>query len=168
MQLLASLLLPNYNVSSAEIIFPGTDLSEQISTAGAEASGTGNMKACMNGGVIVGTMDGANVEIYNHVGEENIFIFGADTNTVTEVREQYSQGRRLQISTSLNEVLDCIESGFFGGLDDYNTHFKPLVDMIRAGNDWYLVSVDFESYNECYQTQIVPLFRDKKTWGRWH
>ncbi|EFO61837.1 Glycogen phosphorylase [Giardia lamblia P15] len=158
--------LPNYNVSSAEIIFPGTDLSEQISTAGAEASGTGNMKACMNGGVIVGTMDGANVEIYNHVGEENIFIFGADTNTVTEVREQYSQGRRLQISTSLNEVLDCIESGFFGGLDDYNTHFKPLVDMIRAGNDWYLVSVDFESYNECYQTQIVPLFRDKKTWGK--
>ncbi|TNJ26324.1 Glycogen phosphorylase [Giardia muris] len=158
--------LPNYNVSSAEIIFPGTEVSEQISTAGAEASGTGNMKACMNGAVICGTMDGANVEIYEHVGSDNIFIFGADTEAVEQIRGEFCNGRRLQLCGDLVDVLNCIESGLFGGMDDYNQHFKALVDMIRAGNDWYLVGADFEQYCDCYLNQLIPLYKRRLDWGR--
>ena len=144
--------IPNYNVSSAEIIFPATDLSEQISTAGMEASGTGNMKACMNGGIIIGTLDGANVEIQEHVGEDNIFIFGALTEQVNLVRDKFRQGFQLQLPDSMKQALDAIQSGMFG----YKEFFQPLVDNLMRGNDYYCVCVDFDDYNQTYLEDVIP------------
>ena len=155
--------LPNYNVSLAEQIIPAADLSEQISTAGMEASGTGNMKFGLNGALTIGTLDGANVEMKEHVGDENIFIFGL---TAEEVEARRAQGidARETISKSavLAEVLDAIGSGVFSpGEPD---RYKPLVDALTY-HDYFMVMADFESY---YSTQraVFRKWRDRSAWGR--
>eukprot|EP00767_Chilomastix_cuspidata_P005609 gnl/Chilomastix_cuspidata/585.p2 GENE.gnl/Chilomastix_cuspidata/585~~gnl/Chilomastix_cuspidata/585.p2 ORF type:complete len:868 (+),score=482.94 gnl/Chilomastix_cuspidata/585:42-2645(+) len=157
--LLKCVFIPNYCVSNAEIIIPATDVSEQISTAGHEASGTGNMKAVMNGGIIIGTLDGANIEIMEEVGEKQIFVFGATADDVANVREILRSGQHVMISDELREVVAAIRSGMFG---DYEL-YRGLIDPIAAGNDYYLICYDFDSYIAC-RNFMCEQYRDK---GRW-
>ncbi|CAL6058899.1 Glycogen_phosphorylase [Hexamita inflata] len=153
--------IPNYNVSSAEIIFPATEISEQISTAGMEASGTGNMKACMNGALIIGTLDGANVEIQEQVGDDNIFIFGALTEQVNMIRQKFRAGQQLQLPKQMKDALEAIKSGMFGNVD----YFAPLVNGLMSGNDYYCCVVDFEEYNQVYIEDVLPTYRDRAMWA---
>jgi starch phosphorylase len=153
--LLKVVFLPNYNVSLAELIVPAADLSEQISTAGMEASGTGNMKFALNGALTIGTLDGANVEIKEHVGDENIFIFGLTTPEVEEHRRQGWRGETaVARSRRLEEALEQIEKGVFS--PDDPDRYKDLVAGLR-GDDWFMVAADFDSY---YATQ-------READGRW-
>ncbi|TBW33712.1 glycogen/starch/alpha-glucan phosphorylase [Siculibacillus lacustris] len=153
--------LPNYNVSLAEQIIPAADLSEQISTAGMEASGTGNMKFGLNGALTIGTLDGANVEMKEHVGDDNIFIFGLTTEEVAKHRAFGIDSREtIAKSAILAEVLDAIGSGVFSpGEPD---RYKPLVDALTY-HDYFMVTADFESY---YATQraVFRKWRDKAAW----
>ncbi|ODV85919.1 glycosyltransferase family 35 protein [[Candida] arabinofermentans NRRL YB-2248] len=156
--LLKVVFIPDYNVSKAEIICPASDISEHISTAGTEASGTSNMKFVLNGGLIIGTVDGANVEITREVGEDNIFLFGNLAEDVEELRHEHQMGR-IAIPDSLNSVFESLESGLFGPYDEY----KSLVDNIKYHGDHYLVSDDFESYLEAQKT-IDLEFVDRENW----
>jgi glycogen phosphorylase len=160
--LLKVVFLPNYNVSSAQIIIPASELSQHISTAGTEASGTSNMKFVMNGGLIIGTMDGANVEIAQEIGEENMFIFGKNVPEVTQARkEMYEEGRRDYVGSRLGRVYETIKCGTFGG----NTQaFINLIDSLINGGDHYLVSHDFYSYLEA-QAKVDLTYRDQKKWN---
>ncbi len=161
--LLKVVFLPNYNVSLAERIIPAADLSEQISTAGMEASGTGNMKFGLNGALTIGTLDGANVEMKEHVGDDNIFIFGLTAEEVEARRAQGIDSREtLAKSSILSEVLESIGSGVFSpGEPD---RYKPLVDALTY-HDYFMVTADFESY---YATQraVFRKWRDKAAWRR--
>jgi len=144
--LLKVVFLPNYCVSLAQIIIPASELSQHISTAGTEASGTSNMKFVMNGCLIIGTMDGANVEIAEEIGEENMFIFGMDIPGVNKARkEMYEDGRRDYIGSRLSKVYEKIKSGDFGG---DKQAFINLINNLIEGKDHYLVSHDFYSYME--------------------
>ncbi len=155
--------LPNYRVSLAEKIIPAADLSEQISTAGMEASGTGNMKLTMNGALTIGTLDGANVEIREDVGPENFFLFGLTTPEVLERRGSGVPGRAAYEATpELREVIDLIASGFFFPED--KGLFQPLIDAL-LGRDEYLVTTDFAAYSEC-QRQVSTAFLDVDGWTR--
>ncbi|KAH3665908.1 hypothetical protein OGAPHI_004097 [Ogataea philodendri] len=158
--LLKVVFIPDYNVSKAEIICPASDISEHISTAGTEASGTSNMKFVLNGGLIIGTVDGANVEITREIGEDQIFLFGNLSEDVDELRHEHQMGR-LDIPDALNQVFDALQSGLFGIYDEY----KSLVDNIKYHGDYYLVSDDFESYLEA-QSTIDQEYRDKDNWVR--
>jgi len=153
--------IPNYNVSLAETIVPATDLSEQISTAGMEASGTGNMKFALNGALTIGTLDGANVEIRDHVGADNIFIFGL---TAAEVearrRDGYNPREAIEASTDLRGVLDSLASGIFSP-DDAN-RYRPIVDSLQDG-DWFMVAADFDAYAKA-QRRAAELWRKPKDW----
>ncbi len=161
--LLKIVFLPNYNVSLAEIIVPAADLSEQISTAGMEASGTGNMKFALNGALTIGTLDGANVEIKEHVGDDNIFIFGLSTAEVAERREGGWRGQNaIDQSRRLKEVLDQIEDGVFSP-DDRN-RYKDLVAALR-GSDYFMVAADFDSYFDA-QRAVGRHWRDRSAWWR--
>ncbi|WP_084327114.1 glycogen/starch/alpha-glucan phosphorylase [Salinarimonas rosea] len=152
--------LPNYNVSLAEAIIPAADLSEQISTAGMEASGTGNMKLALNGALTIGTLDGANVEIREHVGEENIVIFGL---TAEEVGAKRKAGLSPdQRSARLARVLYEIETGVFSPEDP--TRFDPIVEALDR-NDHFLVGPDFDAYWEA-QREVDGLWADQPTWWR--
>lgn len=157
---LKCVFVPNYCVSNAELIFPATDVSEQISTAGHEASGTGCMKAVMNGGVIIGTLDGANVEIAEEVGDDNIFIFGATTPEVNEMRAIFRNGDSLEVSENLRSVISTIRSGIFGD----PSYFAPLVDDVAAGHDYYLICLDFDSYVECRE-YMESKYKDRLGWA---
>jgi starch phosphorylase len=161
--LLKVVFLPNYNVSLAEKIIPAVDLSEQISTAGMEASGTGNMKMALNGALTVGTLDGANVELRDLVGEENIFIFGL---TAAEVETSRGKGidstARIAATPVLHEALDEIASGVFSP-DDPN-RFRGLVDAVTH-HDYFMVASDFASYWAA-QTKVDEMWRDQKRWRR--
>ncbi len=155
--------LPNYNVSMAEIIMPGADLSEQISTAGTEASGTGNMKFSLSGALTIGTLDGANVEILEEVGEENIFIFGM---TAQEAEyEKIHISRPPQMVCDENEVVDAVmeslRDGSFSRGD--KTMFKALIDSLMSPHDPYLLLRDFESYLDC-QRKVDAVYRDQGLW----
>jgi starch phosphorylase len=155
--------LPNYRVSLAEKIIPAADLSEQISTAGMEASGTGNMKLAMNGALTIGTLDGANIEIRDAVGAENFFLFGLTTPEVAERKRAGIPGRAgYEQHPELREVIDLVASGFFFPED--RELFRPLVDSLM-GRDDYLVMTDFAAYADC-QRQVSDAFRDEPTWTR--
>ncbi|WP_372617419.1 glycogen/starch/alpha-glucan phosphorylase [Falsiroseomonas sp.] len=157
------MFLPNYNVSLAELIVPAADLSEQISTAGMEASGTGNMKFALNGALTIGTLDGANVEIKQHVGDENIFIFGLTTDQVEENRRKGWRGEvAIERSRRLEEALEQVEKGVFSP-DDCD-RYRDLVAGLRAA-DWFMVAADFDSYYET-QRQVEERWRDPAGWGR--
>ncbi len=155
--------LPNYRVSLAERIIPAADLSEQISTAGMEASGTGNMKLAMNGALTVGTLDGANIEIREAVGEENFFLFGLTAAEVEERRRARLMGRRaLETHPLLAEALELVNEGFF--CPEEPDIFKPLVDDL-LGFDQYMVLTDFAAY-EKVQADVDRAFRHKDEWTR--
>ena len=161
-ELLKVVFVPNYCVSNAEIIIPGTDLSEQISLAGTEASGTGNMKFALNGALTIGTLDGANVEIGERVGMENIFIFGMQTPEVEDLRQRgYVPWERYQGDGELARCLDMIAHGYFSGGD--RELFKPVVDGL-LGVDRYMVLADYRAYVDC-QERVARLFSDPDAWA---
>ncbi|TKB28656.1 glycogen/starch/alpha-glucan phosphorylase [Desulfopila sp. IMCC35006] len=157
--------LPNYNVSQAEIIMPAADLSEQISTAGTEASGTGNMKFSLNGALTIGTLDGANIEIREEVGEENIFIFGMTAEEAEFERKNVSctPWQVCQRNDSIKNVIESIENGSFSNGD--KELFKPLVDSLMDKHDPYLLLLDFEAYIAC-QNKVSDAFLDAEAWAR--
>ena len=159
--LLKVFFIPDYNVSKAEIITPASDLSEHISTAGTEASGTSNMKFVMNGGLIIGTVDGANVEITREIGEDNIFLFGNLAENVDELRYKH-QFHASEIPAQLAKVLNAVENGAFSPQN--HTEFKPLIDSIKYHGDNYLVSDDFESYIATQELVDHVYHGDKKEW----
>jgi starch phosphorylase len=156
--------MPNYSVSLAEMIIPAADLSEQISTAGTEASGTGNMKLSLNGALTIGTLDGANIEIMEQVGEENIFIFGATTPQVTDIRAHGYQPRQLyETNPELKQVLDQIRDGVFS--KDEPGRFQQLFDLLVNFGDHYLLLADFASYMEAHD-RVDELYRQPEEWTR--
>ncbi|MFX4221336.1 MAG: glycogen/starch/alpha-glucan phosphorylase [Thalassobaculum sp.] len=160
---LAIVYPPNYNVSMAEVLIPAADLSEQISTAGMEASGTGNMKFAMNGALTIGTLDGANVEIRERVGDDNIFIFGKTADEVSATREQgYDPSAAIAASPRLSEVVDQIESGMFS--PDDRDRYRALVDNLR-GHDWFMVCADFDAYYAA-QREVDAAWAQKDAWAR--
>ncbi len=155
--------LPNFSVTNGQQIYPAADLSEQISTAGKEASGTGNMKFCMNGALTIGTLDGANIEIREEVGADNFFLFGLDAAQVyaTKAAGYHPMGHYEQ-NAELRAVIDLIRSGLFSRGD--TTLFAPLIDGLLY-HDPYLVLADFQSYLEC-QDRVEGAFRDTEHWTR--
>jgi glycogen phosphorylase len=156
--------LPNYSVSAAEIIIPAADLSEQISTAGMEASGTGNMKFAMNGALTIGTLDGANIEIRDAVGEENIFIFGLTADEVAARRGHgYYPIELARNNAELGEVLRQVRDGFFspGEL----RRFAPVVDALIEDGEHFLCLADYEHYVDT-QEQVDEAYRDAESWTR--
>jgi len=156
--------IPNYSVSAAEIIIPGSDLSEQISTAGMEASGTGNMKLALNGALTIGTLDGANVEILREVGEENIFIFGLTADEVKKKKQENFNPRNIyQNNIEIKEVLDQIRNGFFS--PEAPELFQPITDYFFKQNDPYLVLADLESYIQCHE-KAAKEYQDVDLWTR--
>lgn len=161
--LLKVVFLPNYCVSLAEKIFPGSELSEQISTAGTEASGTGNMKFALNGALTIGTLDGANIEILEEVGPENIFIFGMTTEEVQARRQgNYQPMDFYENNPDLRRVIDMITTGMFS--HGNRELFKPLVDTL-LGADYYMLLADFASYVEC-QESVSRAYLDQDAWNR--
>jgi starch phosphorylase len=163
-KLLKVVFLPNYSVSLAEVIIPAADLSEQISTAGTEASGTGNMKLAINGALTIGTLDGANVEMREAVGADNFFIFGNTTREVADIRASGYQPREFyEGNAELQRVLDSIQVGLFshGEPDRYQQIFDALVNW----GDHYLLLADYASYLEA-QDRVDALYRDPDAWTR--
>lgn len=162
-QLSRVVFLPDFNVSTAQYIYPAADLSEQISTAGKEASGTGNMKFMMNGALTIGTFDGANVEIREAVGPENFFLFGM---TAAEVERRLDDGYRprdvYRENPELREVLDLVRDGFFS--NGNGAVFRPLIDHWLQ-SDPYLALADYSSYTNCQQ-QVEAAYRDTERWTR--
>ncbi len=155
--------IPNYGVSVAETIMPGADLSEQISTAGTEASGTGNMKLALNGALTIGTDDGANIEIRQNVGDDNIFIFGKLAHEVAAMRAAGYQPLRLYESNAqLKAVLDSIAAGAFS--PDEPARYRPLIDSLLWGGDHYLLLADYDGYLAA-QTRVDALYRDPDAWS---
>jgi starch phosphorylase len=155
--LLKVAFIPDYNVSVAEAIIPGTELSQQISTAGTEASGTGNMKFAMNGALIIGTMDGANIEIAQEIGEENMFIFGARAEEVPRLRRERAG---MTLDPRFTNVVNMIRKGEFGWQD----YFAPLADSITY-SDYYLLAVDFAAYLDA-QAAVDGKYKDTDAWTR--
>ncbi|KAI8074354.1 glycosyl transferase [Gilbertella persicaria] len=152
--------IPDYNVSLAEIIIPASDISQHISTAGTEASGTSNMKFVLNGGLILGTVDGANIEIGEQIGKENIFFFGALADEVEDLRHN-QRYHGVLMDPSLQVVIDAIQNGEFGD----PSVFGPLINTLTYGGDYYLISVDFKSYLQKH-TEVDEVYRDRATWTK--
>jgi starch phosphorylase len=156
--------VPNYGVSVAETIMPAADLSEQISTAGTEASGTGNMKLALNGALTIGTDDGANIEIRQQVGDDNIFIFGLRADEVAAQRAAgYHPLRLYEENPRLKGVLDAVAGGQFS--PDEPSRYRALVDSLLWGGDHYMLLADFDSYLAA-QARVDALFRDREAWAR--
>ena len=152
---------PDFNVTNAQLIYPAADLSEQISTAGKEASGTGNMKFSMNGALTIGTLDGANIEIRDEVGQENFFLFGLTAGEVIELKSRgYNPRDWYEGNPRLRQVIDQIASGAFSGGD--RSLFQPLVDQLLR-HDEYLALADYQAYVDC-QDRVAELFRNRKKW----
>lgn len=152
------IFLEDYNVSKAEIIIPASDISEHISTAGTEASGTSNMKFVLNGGLIIGTCDGANIEITREIGEQNIFLFGNLAEDVEDLRHAHFYSE-FHLNQDLAAVFDAIRNGTFGDAES----FSSLVNSITEHGDFYLVSDDFQSYIET-QALIDEAYKNQEEW----
>ena len=153
---------PNYNVSLAEMLIPAADLSEQISTAGKEASGTGNMKFALNGAVTIGTLDGANVEIRDYVGDDNIYIFGMTTDEVQSARNGYVTQAIIDRSPILSEVIEQIRSGFYSP-GESTRHWPVLEKLLR--DDYFMVAADFDAYWGA-QRKVDSGFASQDAWAR--
>lgn len=159
--LLKVVFVPNYNVSLAEIMVPAADLSEQISTAGMEASGTGNMKFALNGALTIGTLDGANVEMRDHVGAENIVIFGMTADEVAKARAEGHNPRAIiEQSAELSQALSSIASGVFS--PDDRSRFSGLIDGLY-NSDWFMVAADFDAYANA-QREVDTIWSDPDSW----
>ncbi|MGA1657251.1 MAG: glycogen/starch/alpha-glucan phosphorylase [Methylophilaceae bacterium] len=155
---------PNYDVSAAELLFPASDLSEQISTAGTEASGTGNMKMALNGALTIGTLDGANVEIMQEVGDENIFIFGLKADEVSVTKSNgYNPWDYYNSNPELKETLDMITSGYFS--IEEPGRYQAIFDNLLNKGDQYLLLADYASYIQT-QEHVSGLYKDKEEWSR--
>ncbi len=155
--------LPNFNVSVAQKIYPAADISEQISMAGKEASGTGNMKFALNGALTVGTLDGANIEIRERVGPENFFLFGLTADEVFALKDQgYNPQDYYNQNPQLQQIIDQIASGYFSNGD--TELFKPIVDHLLY-HDPFLLLADYQSYVDCYD-KAVEAYRDQEQWTR--
>ncbi|CAK0773817.1 Glycogen phosphorylase [Gammaproteobacteria bacterium] len=161
--LLRVAFLPDYRVSAMEVICPGTDLSEQISTAGKEASGTGNMKFMMNGAVTIGTLDGANIEIREAVGADNFFLFGLTAEEVEVQRRAYDPNAIIAADEDLLRVMRLLESGHFNQFDP--GIFQGIVDSLRSPHDPWMTIADFRSFVEA-QRCAAATYRDQETWTR--
>ncbi|MFH2129460.1 MAG: glycogen/starch/alpha-glucan phosphorylase, partial [bacterium] len=160
--LLKVVFIPNYGVATAEKIIPGADLSEQISTAGMEASGTGNMKFALNGALTIGTLDGANIEILNEVGKENIFIFGNSAEQLVEIKQQgYNPKAIYDNDQELQRALDQIKTGYFS--PSQLTLFEPITNSLLNAADPFFVLADYRSYIECHK-RVAELFKNEKKW----
>jgi starch phosphorylase len=156
--------IPNYDVSTAERIVPAADLSEQISTAGTEASGTGNMKLALNGALTIGTLDGANIEIREEVAPENFFLFGMTTEEVEAVyRKGYDPRHYYHGNVELKRALDMIASGYF--CPDEPKRYQEVADALLKYGDHYLLLADYASYVAC-QDKVGELYRDQKEWTK--
>ena len=154
---------PNFNVKNGQRIYPAADLSEQISLAGKEASGTGNMKFMMNGALTIGTLDGANVEIREEAGDDNFFLFGLTTDEVSRVRAGgYRPWHHYEDNPQLRDALDAIANGVFSHGD--TTVFSPLVESLKH-HDEYMVLADYQSYVDC-QAEVSRAYRDVDHWSR--
>ena len=153
--------IPNYRVSTMEVIAPGTDLSEQISTAGKEASGTGNMKFMMNGAVTIGTYDGANIEILDAVGEENFFLFGLHAAEVAELHHHYHPQSYIEADHDLSRVMHLLESAYFNAFEP--GLFDDLIASIKNPHDPWMTLADFRSYVDCQQ-RAANAYRDHDRW----
>ncbi|MBO9515515.1 MAG: glycogen/starch/alpha-glucan phosphorylase [Variovorax sp.] len=163
-KLLKVVFVPNYSVSLAELIMPAADLSEQISTAGTEASGTGNMKFALNGALTIGTLDGANVEMRENVGADNFFIFGNTTPQVAEIRASGYQPRDFyEANPELQRVLDSIQGGAFSPSEP--ARYQEIFDALVSWGDHYLLLADYASYIEA-QAKVDALYRDPDAWTR--
>ncbi|MDH0615019.1 MULTISPECIES: glycogen/starch/alpha-glucan phosphorylase [unclassified Agrobacterium] len=159
--LLKVVFVPNYNVSLAEIMVPAADLSEQISTAGMEASGTGNMKFALNGALTIGTLDGANVEMRDHVGADNIVIFGMTADEVAKARAEGHNPRAIiEQSAELSQALSSIASGVFS--PDDRSRFTGLIDGLY-NSDWFMVAADFDAYANA-QREVDAIWSDPDSW----
>ncbi|MDU0458155.1 MAG: glycogen/starch/alpha-glucan phosphorylase [Geobacteraceae bacterium] len=155
--------LPNYSVTAMEVICPGTDLSEQLSTAGKEASGTGNMKFMMNGAITIGTLDGANIEIREEVGDDNFFMFGLTSEEVERLRLDYNPEAVIAGDSDLQRVMNLLRSGHFNlfeaGL------FDPVINAICSPHDPWMVAADFRSFADAQQL-VADAYRDRERWTR--
>ena len=157
------IFIPDFNVKSGQLIYPAADLSEQISTAGKEASGTGNMKFSMNGALTIGTLDGANVEIREEVGHDNFFLFGLTVPEVAALRQSgYRPRAYYERDSELKAVIDAISSGAFSNGD--RELFRPIVDSL-LNDDQYLLLADYRSYVDC-QEEVSKCYRDQEHWTR--
>jgi starch phosphorylase len=155
--------LPNYNVKNAQRVYPAADLSEQISTAGMEASGTGNMKFALNGALTIGTLDGANIEIREEVDPENFFLFGLTTEEVLNLKNRgYNPKEYIEATPELREVLDLIGSGHFSRGD--RNLFRPLIDSLIY-RDEYMLCADFKSFLAC-QERVSQAYNDRREWTK--
>jgi starch phosphorylase len=162
--LLRVVFVPNYNVSNAEWIIPASDLSEQISTAGTEASGTGNMKLALNGALTIGTLDGATVEMRREVGEEQIFIFGLTARQVAERRTAgYHPWEEYHRQPELRQALDMIAQGYFSPAEP--SRFRQVYDRLTRDGDPFLLLADYASYIACQQ-EVDALFARPDEWAR--
>ncbi len=161
-ELIKVIFLPNYCVSLAEKIFPAAELSEQISTAGYEASGTGNMKFALNGALTIGTLDGANIEIREQVGEDNFFLFGLTAEEVASMRGSYYPRQYYEGSAELRRVMDLVGEGFFS--PDEPGLFRDLMGSLIA-DDQFMVLADFEDYCRCHR-DVDEAYRDRKAWTK--
>ncbi|MBD3390988.1 MAG: glycogen/starch/alpha-glucan family phosphorylase [Chitinivibrionales bacterium] len=154
--------VPNYRVTMAELMIPAADLSEQISTAGTEASGTGNMKFALNGALTIGTMDGANIEIREEVGADNIFIFGLNADEVSRLKETgYNPREYYERSSPLKKVIELVSSGFFS--QNEPELFQPILDSLLEYGDRFMVLADFDAYAAC-QEKVCAAYRDPPRW----
>jgi glycogen phosphorylase len=153
--------LPNYRVTSMEIIAPATDLSEQLSTAGKEASGTGNMKFMMNGALTIGTYDGANIEILDAVGADNFFLFGLHANEVEALRGHYQPQALLEKDPELREVLDLLAAGHFNPREP--GIFDMILGALLSPHDPWMTLADFRSYVDT-QARVAAAWHDEANW----
>jgi starch phosphorylase len=161
--LLKVVFLPDFNVKNSHGVYPAADLSEQISTAGKEASGTGNMKFAMNGALTIGTLDGANVEIRDAVGDENFFLFGLTAEEVVALKASgYTPRSVYESNPELREAIDLIANGFFSNGD--RERFRPLVESLLTRDD-YMLLADYRAYLDCQQ-RVSDAYRDRSAWTR--